>query len=174
MVPILSRLAIAAAALVCFAGASVAADYSCKKEITATGNGAITEDGGKKKAIKVWRDRAIADYGFYYGDEKTANEGLGVVVERCARSSIGLMVCEAKGKPCVVQTGNDLECTRGDSSNCDAKSKWIQFQLDKRGYDVGAVDGSIGRKTERAIEKFKKDQKIASDNIEDVIAALKK
>ncbi|MGH8338514.1 MAG: peptidoglycan-binding domain-containing protein, partial [Gammaproteobacteria bacterium] len=171
----LTSLALTLASVVVFSGASLAADFSCKKEINVTGTGAFTEEGGKKKAIKVWRDAAIAGFGFYYGDEKTANEGLGVVVERCARSSIGLMICQAKGRPCVAQTGNDLECTRNDSKDCDPKAKWIQSQLDKRGYDVGSVDGALGPKSERAIRKFKKDNHIAEDApIEAVIDALKK
>lgn len=157
-----------------FSGASVAADYSCKSEISVTGNGAFTEEGGKKKALKAWQDAARASHGIYYGDEKTANEGLGVVVERCARSSIGLMICQGRGRPCVEKSENYLECTRDDSKDCDPKGKWIQYKLDKLGYDVGRVDGNIGPKTERAIEKFKKDKGVTADTIDAVIEALKK
>lgn len=170
----LKSVALAVALVGVFSGASLAVDYSCKKEISVTGNGAFTEDGGKRKALKTWQDAARADGGIYYGDEKTANEGLGVVVERCARSSIGLMICQAKGRPCVVKSDDVSECTKNDSKDCDPKAKWIQSKLNAAGYDVGNVDGNIGRVSERAIEKFKKAKGITSDSIDAVIEALKK
>ena len=176
MVSIFSRVAIAAVALVSFAGVSLADDnYSCKKEVGVTGNGAFTEDGAKKKALNAWRQAVIADAGIYYGETTTANEGLGVAVERCARSSIGLMICQARGRPCVtVITGTDVECGRDDSKECDPKAKWIQSQLDKKGYDVGRIDGNIGRKTEKAIEAYKKKNGISDDaDIQKVIDSLK-
>ena len=176
MVSIFSRLAFAVVALVSFAGASLADDnYSCKKEVGVTGNGAFTEDGAKKKAILAWRNAVIAESGIYYGEPATANEGLGVAVERCARSSIGLAICQARGRPCVaVITGADVECTRDDSKECDPKAKWIQGQLDKQGYDVGRIDGNIGRKSEKAIEAYKKKTGIPDDaDIQKVIDSLK-
>ncbi len=175
MIKLVRMFSMTLAVLGFLSGASYAADsYSCKKDFSVTGNGAITEEGAKKKATTSWKNAVIAEYGIFFGDEKNANEGLGLTVERCARSTIGLMICQAHGKACAVVAGNEKECTKDDSKNCDPKIKWIQAQLASKGYDV-AVDGSIGRMTEKAIQKYKKDNKIAEDaSIETVIDALKK
>ena len=175
MIKLVKMLSTTLAVLGFFSTVSFAADnFSCKKDFSVTGNGAITEEGAKKKATTAWKNAVIAEYGIFFGDEKNANEGLGLTVERCARSTIGLMICQAHGKACAVVAGNEKECTREDSKNCDPKIKWIQAQLSSKGYDVG-VDGSAGRQTERAIEKYKRDNKISDDaTIDAVIESLKK
>ncbi len=127
-------------------------------------------------AIWSWRNTAISEYGVFYGDEKIANERNGVAIERCARSGFGLMICEAKGRPCAEQT--ELECTHNDRQDCDPKIKSIQSKLDAKGYSVGAIDGIRGPKLDEAIKEFKKEikkeNKIADSSIKEEIEALNK
>lgn len=174
MYKLVQVLAAAAFALAALTVAGHAADYSCKSEVSVTGNGAVLSKGGERKALSEWRDAVRANFGVFYSDDKIANEGRGVTVERCNRSSIGLMVCQARGRPCieVQEAATYLECKAGDSKNCDPQHKWIQNKLQGLGYNVGGVDGVIGTRTQRAIEKFVKDKGLAAGSIKAVIEAL--
>jgi hypothetical protein len=156
---------------------ALAVDYNCKKEITVTGDVSFfSEEGGKSNAISRWRNAATANYGVFYGDDKIANEGIGLITEPCAPgwfSWFGAMICEAKGRPCVIKT--ELECTHNDSQDCDPTIKWIQSSLSAKDYPVGKIDGVSGQKFEQAIEKFKKENNIPDgSSIDGVIEALKK
>ncbi len=165
------------AALVATTVPALANDYTCKDEIKVTGYGAFFEGWGDRMAKWSWRNTAIAEYGIFYADESTANEGHGLTTERCAQSWFGLTICEVRGRPCVEQT--ELECKHKDGQACDPKIKWIQSKLADKGYPVGPIDGRNGSKFKEATKKFmnefKKDTKIADgSSIDDVIEALKK
>ena len=161
------------AALVVMTAPALANDYNCKNEIKVMGGGAIIESWAKEKAKSEWRYSAKADYGYFYGDDTNASEGTGLIIEPCARSGIGLMICEAKGRPCVIKT--ELECTHNDRQDCDPTIKWIQSKLSAKRYSVGQTDGIRGEKFEEAIEKFKKENNMPDgSSINDVIEALKK
>lgn len=49
-------------------------------------------------------------------------------------------------------------------AHCPAVNQ-LQVALGDRGYDVGAVDGKFGGRTEAAVRRFQKQQKLASDGI---------
>lgn len=152
-----------------------AQSYTCKSEIVATGNGALTEHGAKDKAIRQWRNQVVTQHGVFYGDFAIANDGKGGVVERCARSLLGLTVCQARGRPCLVPSGStESECRKSDSPNCDPTVKWVQSRLVAKGFDL-SVDGSAGPRTEKAIRAFRKSAKLEdSGEIDDkLIEALK-
>jgi hypothetical protein len=172
------RLKVASlAALVVMTVPALADDYNCKKEITVTGDASFFgEEGGKSNAISRWRNAAIADYGVFYGDNKIANEGIGLITAPCAPgwfALFGVMICEAKGRPCVIKT--ELECTHKDSQDCDPTIKWIQSKLSAKNYQVGQIDGISGEKFEQAIEKFKKENNMPDgSSIYDVIEVLNK
>ena len=163
-------------------GAAQAENYMCKPEVEVVGSGAILgEKGGKRKAIRAWREAVRAKYGVFNSDDELANEGNGVVADSCVRSSIGLTICEARGRPCVEKSDettyadNLLECTVADRASCDPKTKWVQFKLDELGYKAGPIDGEIGSKTTKAIKSFMKDKGIAvgPNAIDAVVEALK-
>jgi hypothetical protein len=150
------RLSLACLAVCCFSAQSSAQDVSCKREVVATGGGALTEAGAKKKAIDAWRKQVVADLGIFYGDFEQANDGKGGGIERCARSLLGLTVCQARGRPCQGPSGaTEIKCDRGDSKNCDPTVKWVQSRLKAKGYDV-SVDGAAGPNTEKAISAYRK------------------
>ena len=122
-----------------------------------------------------WHNSAIAEYGFFYANEDTANEGTGLKPERCAAGWFGLTVCEVKARPCAKQM--ELECKHDDGKACDPKVKSIQSKLAAMGYKVGPIDGIKGSKTREAIKdfkkEFKKDNKIAdASSTNDEIEAL--
>ena len=164
-----------ACAVACFSGASSAQDYRCKGEIIATGNGALTEAGAKEKAIKAWRTQVVSSYGIFFGEFGQANEGKGGAVERCARSLLGLQICQARGRPCEAPSGaTEISCSKSDSRNCDPTVKWVQYRLDAKGFDV-SIDGAAGNRTEKAIRAFRKANSLGeSSEIDDkLIEALK-
>ena len=168
------RLTLACAA-VCFAGSSFAQELKCKGEIVATGNGALTEAGAKDKAVRAWRTQVITSLGVFYGEFANANDGKGGVVERCARSLLGLQVCQARGRPCEAPAGGtEIKCTDRDSRNCDPTVKWVQSRLNAKNFDV-TVDGAPGPRTERAIRAYRKSVNAGdSSEIDDkLIDALK-
>lgn len=166
MANVIARLALAVGLILSFAAPSLAAERTCKSEITATGGGAIRESRAKEKAEDAWRQQAVANHGIFYGDSKEANDGKGVLVERCAKSLLGLTICQARGRPCLVQKAdfpNEIACVKSeDSKNCDPTVKWVQSRLNAKGYKL-TVDGSAGKSTETAIRKFKKDNKLGDD-----------
>jgi len=162
------------AALVAATVPALANDYDCKNEIKVTGYGALTQGWADWTAKLSWHNTAIAEYGFFYANEDTANEGNGLKPERCAPGWFGLTVCEVKARPCAKQA--ELECTDSDGQDCDPKIKSIQSKLAGKGYQVGPIDGRSGPIFKEAIKKFKKEfkkeNKIAE--IEDEIEALNK
>ena len=81
-------------------------------KVAATGYGTVLESGCPTKAVAAWRNEAITRYGVFYGDPNLANEGKGVVVQNCGRTLLGLMVCLAFGRPCIAETGTEIECER--------------------------------------------------------------
>ena len=54
--------------------------------------------------------------------------------------------------------------SRGSTGN---GAKWVQWQLKRHGYDIGAsgIDGIVGSKTDAAIRKFQKDKGLEVDGI---------
>lgn len=177
MMNVFARIALVAGLIVAVAAPAAAQDRSCKPEITATGGGAIRDNRAKEKAIEAWRQQAVANNGIFYGNEADANEGKGILVERCAKSLLGLTICQARGRPCLVKKAdrpNEIACTKDDSRNCEPEVKWVQQRLKDNGFDV-TVDGSAGRGTEKAIRAFKKKNKIGDDGDidEKLIEALK-
>ncbi len=164
-------------ALTATATNAAAQDRKCRAEINATGGGAIRESRAKEKAEDAWRQQAVANHGIFYGESKEANEGKGVLVERCAKSLLGLTICQARGRPCLVAKAdfpNEIACTSNDSKNCNSTVKWVQTRLKDKGVNI-YVDGSAGKGTEAAIRKFKKDNKLGDNaEIDDkLIEALK-
>jgi len=150
------------------------AQTRCKPEITATGHGALLESAGPTKAIAAWRNEAVTRYGVFYGDSTQANEGKGVVVQNCGRTLLGLMVCLAVGRPCIADTGTEIECARRDGPGCDPTVKWVQTRLNVKGFRL-AVDGSSGPATVAAITSYRKTANLpAGSTIDDaLISALK-
>lgn len=175
---ILAKLALAAGLLLAAAmPAAAQQERSCKPEITATGGGAIRDSRAKEKAVEAWRQQAVANNGIFYGNEKDANDGKGIIVERCAKSLLGLTICQARGRPCLVKQAdrpNEIACTKDDSKNCEPDVKWIQQRLKDKGFNV-TVDGSAGKGTAKAIKEFKKKNKLGDDDeiTEKLIEALK-
>ncbi len=162
------------AALVATTVPALANDYICKDEIKVTGYGALTKGWADWMAKLSWHNTAIAEYGFFYANEDTANEGNGLKPERCASGWFGLTVCEVKARPCAKQT--ELEC-KHEGKACDPKIKSIQSMLADKGYSVGPIDGIRGPRTREAIKEFKKefkkDNKIAdASSINNEIEAL--
>jgi hypothetical protein len=162
---------------IAIAAPASAQERSCKPEITATGGGAIRESRSKEKAVDAWRQQAVANNGIFYGNEKDANDGKGVIVERCAKSLLGLTICQARARPCLVKQAdkpNEIACTKDDSKNCEPDVKWIQQRLKDKGFNV-TVDGSAGRSTGKAIRDFKKKNKLGDDDeiTEKLLEALK-
>jgi hypothetical protein len=150
------------------------AQSRCKPEITATGHGAILESAGPTKAINAWRNEAVTRYGVFYGEPQQANEGKGVIVQNCGRTLLGLMVCLAVGRPCIADTGTEIECDRHDGLQCDPTVKWVQTRLNAKGARL-LVDGNSGAATVAAIRNFRKTSKLPDGtNIDDaLISALR-
>ncbi|NJM55765.1 MAG: peptidoglycan-binding protein [Verrucomicrobiae bacterium] len=160
-----------------FAAPASAEERSCKPEITATGGGAIRDSRAKEKAVEAWRQQAVANNGIFYGNEKDANDGKGITVERCAKSLLGLTICQARGRPCLVKQAdkpNEIACTKDDSKNCQPEVKWVQQRLKDKGVSI-TVDGSPGPGTAKAIRDFKKKNGLGNDDeiTEKLIEALK-
>jgi len=179
MSKLLASLAVAMCVCVGFASNSFAAG-DCKAEILSIGHGAILDKAGPEKAIAAWRNDVIQRYGVFYGDPTKANEGKGVEVINCARTLLGLLVCSAKGRPCVqdaststnVDTTTELDC--GAVRYCDPTVKWVQSRLNAHGARL-AVDGVAGAGTAVAIRNFRKFAKLPDGTgiDADLITALK-
>ena len=184
MLKLLASLTVAFGCCVGFAsqGFAQTATSSCKPEIISTGHGAILDKAGPEKAIASWRNDVISRYGVFYGDPTKANSGKGVIVTNCARTLLGLLVCQAKGAPCVQDVSAD---TGGTDPNieipcdprlkyCDPTVKWVQSRLNIPGSRL-AVDGVAGAGTAAAIRNFRRTAKLPDgtgiDN--DLINALK-
>lgn len=175
---VLMRLVIAAGLVALSSTAGFAQKQNCRAEIVATGKGALTDNGAKEKAIGAWRNQAISSHGIFYGEFAQANDGKGGVVERCARTLLGLKVCQARGTPCTAPAASnegEIACDKGDSKNCDPIVKWIQTRLNAKGGAGLTVDGSDGPSTQKAIRKFKKSNGLSDDSDVDekLINALK-
>lgn len=185
MLKLLASLAVALCVCAGFASegmAQAAATSSCKPEIISTGHGAILDKAGPEKAIASWRNDVISRYGVFYGDPTKANSGKGVTVTNCARTLLGLLVCQAKGTPCIqdvqADTGGadpatEIAC---DPRNryCDPIVKWVQSRLNVHGSRL-AVDGVAGAGTAVAIRNFRKFAKLPDGTGIDVdlLTALK-
>jgi hypothetical protein len=178
MANVFARLALAVGLMLAIAAPATAQERTCKPEITATGGGAIRDTRAKEKAVEAWRQQAVANNGIFFGNEKDANDGKGLLVERCAKTLLGLTVCQARGRPCLVKQAdlpNEIACIKSeDSKNCNPTVKWVQKRLNDKGAKL-TVDGSPGKGTEAAIVKFKKANKLGDDSDidEKLIDALK-
>lgn len=171
------RLGAAALLLSSFASPALAVERTCRNEIVSTGSAAIREPRAKEKAIEAWRGQAITNHGIFFGSADEANEGKGIVHERCARTLVGLWVCQARGRPCVLKATdqpNEFFCTSGDPSHCNPNVKWVQSRLNSNGAGI-AVDGLEGRETADAIRRYKKSRNIGNDSYIDdrLLDALK-
>ena len=139
---------------------------TCKANITVSGNGAITQNGAEKKAVTAWKQQAISNYGVFYGDEKAANDGKGTEFKRCARSQLGLMICEITGRPCEAGAPSEpvgkqaIACTEDEKDNgCEPDIKWLQKRLNDKNDAKLKVDGKFGKGTTAAIKDFQKASK---------------
>jgi hypothetical protein len=153
----LALIALAVTLTVSASAASLAA--TCKASITVSGNGALTQKGAEKKAVDAWRTQAISNHGVFYGDWAAANDGKGGDIKRCARSQLGLMICEVSGRPCQASAPEEkhaIACTDDDKEACVPEVKWVQKQLNEKTKSNLKVDGVPGRGTANAIRDFQK------------------
>ena len=164
MAAIIERIVVATVLTLALAGPSLAVEVAptCGNEIAINGAGAIKEERALQKAIEAWRGQAITTYGIFYGNEKVAISGAGKGVEkvRCARTLIGLVVCQVRGRPCIEnkteQAGEppiDGYC-RFKPQPCDPTVKWVQRRLNDKGFSI-AEDGRPGEETKAAIRRYK-------------------
>ena len=180
MLKFFAGLVVALCCVTGFSSTSFAQTGTCKAEIISTGHGAILDKAGPEKAIAAWRNDAVTRFGVFYGDPTKANEGKGIVVEHCGRTLLGLLVCEARGRPCIADApqggtvDTEIPC---DPRNkyCDPTVRWVQTQLNIKGGFRLATDGVPGNATGAAIAAFRaKNNLAAGATIDDVlINALK-
>ncbi len=177
MAKIFMRIGGAGVLMFMLAGQAVAVERTCRTEIVSAGSAAIREPRAREKAIESWRGQAVANHGIFFGNEKEANDGNGVMVERCARTLVGLYVCQARGRPCLVKQAaqsDEILCTLDDPVRCNANVKWVQRRLNDRGAKL-TVDGLEGDETARAIRRYKRSKNMGDDNYIDdkLLEALK-
>lgn len=161
-------LAMAALAVtVSFSVATESFAATCKTNITVSGNGAVTQNGAEKKAVNAWKQQAISNHGVFFGDEKAANDGKGIDIRRCARSQLGLMICEVSGRPCQVgapetsTSKHEIACTDDDPDACVPEVKWVQTKLNEKNKAGLKADGVPGGRTASAIRDFQKAKGLA-------------
>lgn len=60
--------------------------------------------------------------------------------------------------PALANKGMHSESSRGGMMHSQSDITSVQEKLNERGYDVGTIDGKMGKKTSQAIKKFQKDE----------------
>ena len=75
---------------------------------------------------------------------------------------------------CIIPFLNLTKCMSADQVTDSSSIKIVQAVLNAEGYDCGAADGIIGRKTRAAIEAYQKDQEltVSGDITDELLEAL--
>ena len=132
----------------------------------------VTADGLRKLCRRISRnDVRMGDMAFRIKNGRAVHVGYAIdhdsLVEAKGRddgvviSSVGNW--DRYGRPPFFEGGRNLKLTTPRMRGEDVRT--LQRALNDAGYDAGAADGIYGKKTERAVKRFQKDNGLVVDGI---------